>query len=52
MKFSKMYVFINFDKNTAKCIFWSSTGSYAIFTRGSSFDETLRKQELNVLRQV
>ena len=47
MKFSQMYVFIIFDKNTEKIQvnseklrswhFWSSTGSYFLFTRGSSF---------------
>ena len=49
MKFSKMYVFINFDnkilQNSSKIseklrrwlFFLSSTGSYVLFTRNSSF---------------
>ena len=43
MKFSEMYVFINFDKIQVKFLknledyFWSSTGSYVLFTCGSSY---------------
>ena len=47
----KMYVFINFEKNTAyssqiseklrRCHFWSSTGSYVLFSHGSSLPSAL-----------